>query len=647
MMDFKQVRDLVGGLKGVITKLGDAPPNGKWNSFSQCPFCGNKDCSGVFTQEGAEFFKCHHRDCNTGGRAVTEVGFIAMRLGLSEAKPPQGGPSPAYEHLLKMANAYEAEPRLDQPREKKNDTSAKPSQPGRGPEAADRLPNAVLPENFDSQDGEALLRAAIEVIRRERRVSARVLKEHLKLGTDRAVQLIGELERRGVIGPARVGSAREILNLDLPSSQASPLGDGKAPEPDDQPQPAAESEDVGLKGSGSGDPGQAAGPTTPTAECSGPAFIGNGGPVPSESPQIEAPPPPPVAAAGEPDPKKDSGLPPGYAALRWFYAQLPATWTQLVAMLPDGLPIPDPLPTAMVKQVKFKPVELWELRALFPATCRLLGFRANPRSNEAILRELPQRFDWEEVMASGLWKEANFQLRLDRRPENQFHGKGQIGKKPEEERRDEDDKWQWGWSQPVLIPYFNAEGELIKLRPHKGGAKGGTAAGSEHIYVPRAYEYCADMPPEKFPTVIICEGEFKAAVIWQYIGAGAAMMLDYKAPVGVCALPGISFARNEDYREDLEEWLLAVDCKRVIVAFDDEDKSHKQLQQRFDAVIYARYLATDLASKLHLAGKYLKLPTEWRNAKGKADWDGAAAKLRREFLAKRATEQGTPTLNIQ
>jgi hypothetical protein len=114
-------------------------------------------------------------------------------------------------------------------------------------------------------------------------------------------------------------------------------------------------------------------------------------------------------------------------------------------------------------------------------------------------------------------------------------------------------------------------------------------------------------------------------------------MLGYKHPVGVCALPGISFVRNEDYREDLDEWLQAVECKTVIVAFDDEDKSHKPLRKRFDSVIFAQYLVSDLARKLHVTAKYLKLPTEWRNAKGKADWDGYASmfleRMRQEIVA--------------
>ena len=80
---------------------------------------------------------------------------------------------------------------------------------------------------------------------------------------------------------------------------------------------------------------------------------------------------------------------------------------------------------------------------------------ANSRNNEKLLREMERLFDWDERLASGLWKEASVEHHLARWPDSQFYGKGQVGKKPEDERRDEDDKWQWGWCEPPLIPYFS------------------------------------------------------------------------------------------------------------------------------------------------------------------------------------------------
>jgi len=340
--------------------------------------------------------------------------------------------------------------------------------------------------------------------------------------------------------------------------------------------------------------------------------------------------PPPKATAPEEAVKPEVAL--GLTALRWFYNRLTPTASQMQTCLPDGSPVPSPLPSAVMKKLKFRPASLDELRMLGPVTCEALGFRANPRGNEALLLEMRGGFDWEELRASGLWLDADHKRNLPRRPNPQYHGKGQVGKKPMGERRDEDDKWQWGWSEPVLIAYFNEAGELVKLRPHKGGAASGTAAGSDHIYVPRDYRSLrtatkAAHRVEKFYTVIICEGEYKAAEIWEAIGAGAALHGDGPHPVGVCALPGISFAKNPAYRAELDDWLRAVDCQKVIVAFDDEDKSHKPMRQAYDSVIYGRYLATSLNLDLKIPALYLKLPESWR-VNGKADWDGGAVKLR-------------------
>jgi hypothetical protein len=329
-----------------------------------------------------------------------------------------------------------------------------------------------------------------------------------------------------------------------------------------------------------------------------------------------------------------SEVPPvsGLTVLQRFYHRLQPTSVQLEAFLPEG-DVPDPLPKAVVAKLQFRPVSLLAKRGLTPESCEALGFRASLRSNEKLLLELRDEFLWEQVVESGLWLEGNHQRQLNRRPNKQYCGKGQIGKKPKPEQRDSDDKWQWGWCEPALIPYFDQRGALVKLRPHKGGAASGTAAGAEAIYVPRDYR-SVGKSAEKFYTVIICEGEFKASVLWQEIGAGAALNYgDTAAPVGVCALPGISFAKNFNYRCELEDWLLAVGCHRVIVAFDDEDKSGQPLRQRFDALKYAHYLAIDLARKLQLTGLVASLPHEWRNAKGKADWDGAMVKLLKSFPA--------------
>jgi hypothetical protein len=51
------------------------------------------------------------------------------------------------------------------------------------------------------------------------------------------------------------------------------------------------------------------------------------------------------------------------------------------------------------------------------------------------------------------------------------------------------------------------------------------------------------------------------------------------------------------------------------------------MRERHEALIWARFLACDLARTLHIKAKVLVLSTEWRDDKGKADWDGALAMM--------------------
>lgn len=60
---------------------------------------------------------------------------------------------------------------------------------------------------------DALVGAALEVLRETGRASTSALQRRLKLGYARACALMDELERRGHVGPPRGANAREILKL--------------------------------------------------------------------------------------------------------------------------------------------------------------------------------------------------------------------------------------------------------------------------------------------------------------------------------------------------------------------------------------------------------------------------------------------------
>jgi hypothetical protein len=326
--------------------------------------------------------------------------------------------------------------------------------------------------------------------------------------------------------------------------------------------------------------------------------------------------------------------------LEWFFARLePVDW-ELTAVVPQGGPLPPELTAEQVRRLQYVRVSMTEKRALDSRTCAALAYRANRPENEGILQDLRQYFDWLDILDSGLWLRADSPGNRSARPNPQFCGLGLAARKARADRRSKDDKWHWGPCQPVLIPYFDSGGKLLKLRPHKGGAPAATVAGSEHIYVPRHRAGApAALPPERFPTVIICEGEFKAAVLWQELGAGQAWVHgDSSPPIGVCALPGISFVRNLAYQAELVWWLREVQCKQVIVAFDSEDKAALPMPQRCDARKYGRYLAVELQRRHYFDARVLELPIAWRNDQGKADWDGAAARLLREHNSRSLLE---------
>ena len=74
-------------------------------------------------------------------------------------------------------------------------------------------------------------------------------------------------------------------------------------------------------------------------------------------------------------------------------------------------------------------------------------------------------------------------------------------------------------------------------------------------------------------------------------------------PLGVCAIPGTTFAKNFELREELHAWLYAVKCHQVVVALDDQDKSDRPMRDRHEALIWSQYLANDLMNKLPLQAK--------------------------------------------
>jgi len=272
---------------------------------------------------------------------------------------------------------------------------------------------------------------------------------------------------------------------------------------------------------------------------------------------------------------------------------------------------------------------LFVKRGLNDATIELLGFRSNPESNKGLLLDMANHFPTAVLVESGLWKTHADNVSESPKPNPQFYGMSIVEKRDAKGKKIRDEKGEvireCVWNNPILIPYFNEAGELVHLRPHKGMMAGKTP----HFYVVRAKGQATGAKDSNGnPKIaIITEGEFKAAALWQTLGD--------VAEIG--ALPGITMAKL--LIGDVEEWLETTVVRQVVVGYDNENKGDEKLsgyqrekQRRFDTHVWARYLARQL-SRQGYEGKVCVLPDEWRDEKGKADWDGYLAALVKQLGA--------------
>lgn len=167
----------------------------------------------------------------------------------------------------------------------------------------------------------------------------------------------------------------------------------------------------------------------------------------------------------------------------------------------------------------------------------------------------------------------------------------------------------------ILIPYLNENSEVYHLRPHKLGFKG------------RAPEiYCRFFLKDKPAEVVLTEGEFKAAAL-------------YQLGIPAIAIPGIS-SFGARYFDLLVELLKEFDVKKISVIFDNEIKDNPEFpnykerpEDRHDTDFWAYMMAYKLSREEGLTARVGKLPDNWRQ-KGKIDFDGALAmgKTREDLL---------------
>jgi DNA segregation ATPase FtsK/SpoIIIE, S-DNA-T family len=97
-------------------------------------------------------------------------------------------------------------------------------------EEASAAPWEGLIVNGDSEDSDALIEQATQIVRQTQRASASMLQRRLRIGYPRAARLIDELEELGVVGPGQGGGReREVL---LPPDDEEQGGSADNPDED-------------------------------------------------------------------------------------------------------------------------------------------------------------------------------------------------------------------------------------------------------------------------------------------------------------------------------------------------------------------------------------------------------------------------------
>jgi DNA primase len=165
----------------------------------------------------------------------------------------------------------------------------------------------------------------------------------------------------------------------------------------------------------------------------------------------------------------------------------------------------------------------------------------------------------------------------------------------------------------ICIPYFNEEGKIYFIRPHKFGLKGKGI---------RFYCPAPDISSDK--TWVITESEFKAAATLQF-------------GFPVIGLPGIhSFAVNNFER--LKDFIQSKGLSKIVIIYDNEIKDNpefsnykpnvlKQWDTQWRAIDLCRKLTRELPDLSYV--KIGVLPEAWM-VDGKIDIDGALAQGRTE-----------------
>ena len=545
-------------LKQLIEQYGHGPraSGEKWNSFT-CGFCGQKAGSVYRGADGHDLFKCFYSGgkrggpCPTGNVVLDESGYIAQAAGLSRKD--------GWIQWMKMAGVWTEE----------------------------RLSPSVMPGT------------------RPRRKNSRIAALEIDSSP-------GASGPKPVVPVTSVGGALNAQQDSPPMLQTDP--NGSLPSPDNPQRSPGEATLAPIAGADAKQAGDGAS-ARPCASATADAAPGDASAERKELPPIDA-----EVVDEEVHADAAAGVPPGGGG-----AEPPAD--------DDFDEAPGGEPTAPLLALRkfyegcsLHPEDerlLFEKRGLVPKLCEAIGLKSTRAGAREVLVKLADEFPMEVLLQARLWVGGGPRRAKEVKPNPQFCGWGIQGKSKkaktfdvvDEERKPSENDFDWGWTNPVLIPYFNAEGQLVHLRPHKGMSAGL----SPRLYVVRTV---AQSAAELYETVVICEGELKAI-------AGKQVLPEF----GWCSLPGITMSKYLPVQQELLTWLKRVGAKKVIVAFDNEEKGDPRLPsykedpaKRHQTQIWARYLAKLLCGRSFDA-LVAWLPRDWRDENGKADWDGCLARI--------------------
>lgn len=105
---------------------------------------------------------------------------------------------------------------------------------------------------------------------------------------------------------------------------------------------------------------------------------------------------------------------------------------------------------------------LQKKRGFSAETLKWSGLRSNRSTFRSIVEALEERWSISHLVAEGIYKEEG---RQRPGPAGQLCGYGITNEK------DENGDPIFGLTEPPIIPYFDEQGMVIYLRPHKGGVK--------------------------------------------------------------------------------------------------------------------------------------------------------------------------------